>query len=205
MKLHCRARLKFRILKSGRKCNSFFRFDKAAVWEKPSGSGVLAPAPVRYLLYLPVKFLYMIKMLVADASHTREVAALLAGLFEEVEHTLSFEEIAEIFAEIDADDHHSTLLAVNGDEEVVGLITLVESLSLSAGGRYGVVNELFVVPAYRSEGVGKMLLDFAKEIGEQRGWTRIELTTPGDEFDKTLRFYEREGFWKIGPRYKFTY
>ncbi|MBL7795196.1 MAG: GNAT family N-acetyltransferase [Saprospiraceae bacterium] len=147
----------------------------------------------------------MIKLLVADESHTAEVAALLANLFEEVEHSLEFEEIAEIFAEMDADDHHSTLLALDDDDAVVGVITVVESLSLSAGGRYGVINELFVVPEYRSEGVGKMLLDFAKEIGEQRGWARIEVTTPGDEFDKTLRFYEREAFWKIGPRYKFTW
>lgn len=145
----------------------------------------------------------MIKLIVADESHTDVVAALLAGLFEEVEHSLEFEELRDIFAEMDADDHHSTLLALNDEDDVVGVITLVESLSLSAGGRYGVINELFVVPDYRSEGVGKMLLDFAKEVGEQRGWKRLELTTPGDEFDKTLRFYEREGFWKIGPRYKF--
>lgn len=147
----------------------------------------------------------MITLLVANESHTGIVAALLAGLFEEVEHTLGFDEIAGIFAEMEADDHHSTLLALNEDGDAVGVITMVESLSLSAGGRYGVINELYVVPDYRSEGVGKMLLDFAKELGGQRGWTRLELTTPGDEFDKTLRFYEREGFWKIGPRYKFNF
>lgn len=145
----------------------------------------------------------MIHLIVADDSYTEEVAQLLARLFEEVEHTLSFEEIAGIFAELDADDHHSTLLAFNDAGEVVGLITLVESLSLSAGGRYGVINELYVVPEYRSEGVGKMLIDLAKSIGDERGWARLEVTTPGDEFVKTRRFYEREGFWMIGPRYKF--
>ena len=147
----------------------------------------------------------MISLIVANESHTNIVAALLAGLFEDVEHTLQFEDIAAIFAEMDASDHHSTFLALNEDEDAVGVITLVESLSLSAGGRYGVINELYVVPDYRSEGVGKMLLDFTKEIGAQRGWTRIEVTTPGDSFGKTLHFYEREGFFKIGPRYKFSY
>ena len=146
----------------------------------------------------------MISMLIADASHTSVVALLLSQLFEEVEHDMDFEEIAEMFAELDADDHHSTLLAQNEAEEIVGLITLVESLSLSAKGRYGVISELYVVPEYRSEGVGKMLLDFAKMISKERGWTRIEVTTPGDSFDRTLQFYEREGFWRIGPRYKFT-
>ena len=146
----------------------------------------------------------MINLLIANASHTAVVAALLSRLFEEVEHDLDFEEIAEIFADLDADDHHSTLLAQNEAGETVGLITLVESLSLSAGGRYGVINELYVTPEYRSEGVGRMLLDFAKMISEERAWTRIEVTTPGDSFDRTLQFYEREGFWRIGPRYKFT-
>lgn len=144
-------------------------------------------------------------MIVADESHTNIVAALLAGLFEDVEHSLEFEDIAAIFADMDASDHHSTFLALNEDEDAVGVITVVESMSLSAGGKYGVINELYVVPDYRSEGVGKMLIDFAKEIGSERGWTRIEVTTPGDEFGKTLHFYEREGFFKIGPRYKFSY
>ena len=147
----------------------------------------------------------MISLLVADESHTPIVAALLAGLFEDVEHNLGFEELLELFPDIDADDHHSTLLALNEDGEAVGVITIAECLSLSAGGRYGVINELYVVPDYRSAGVGKMLMNFAKEIGEQRDWARIEVTTPGDEFDKTLRFYERERFVKIGPRYKFVY
>ncbi len=147
----------------------------------------------------------MIHLLIADESHTPVVAALLERLFEEVEHDLSFEEIADMFAELDADDHHSTLLAQNEAGDTVGLMTLVESLSLSANGRYGVINELYVEPEYRSEGVGKMLLDFAKMISAERGWARLEVTTPGDEFDRTLRFYEREGFWKIGPRYKYSF
>jgi len=89
--------------------------------------------------------------------------------------------------------------------EVVGVITLVETISLYAGGHIGVLNELYVVPEYRSEGVGKILLDAAKELGEERGWVRLEVTTPGDEYARTLRFYEREGFLLIGPRYKFMF
>lgn len=145
----------------------------------------------------------MIQFRIADEQDTDIVAALLAALFEEVGHTPSAEEIAAIFADMDADDKHSTLLALDDDEDVVGVLTLTESLALYAGGHIGVINELYVVPEYRSEGVGKMLLDEAKELAENRGWRRLEVTTPGDDYPKTLRFYEREGFFKIGPRYKF--
>lgn len=145
----------------------------------------------------------MIHLVVADESHTAIVAEMLANLFEDVGHTLTASEIADIFIEMDEDAAHSTLLALNDDGDAVGVLTIVESLALYAGGRIGVINELYVVPPYRSEGVGKMLLDAAKELASERGWQRLEVTTPGEQYAKTLRFYEREGFMPIGPRYKF--
>ncbi len=147
----------------------------------------------------------MINLIVADESHTDAVATMLSALFEEVGHSPDYDAIASIFNHIDADDRHSTLLAMDEEEEAVGVITLVETLSLYAGGHIGVVNELYVTPEYRSEGVGKILLDAAKDLGAERGWVRLEVTTPGDEYARTLRFYEREGFMAIGPRYKFLF
>lgn len=145
----------------------------------------------------------MIHLAIADESHTAIVAEMLANLFEDVGHTLTAVEIADVFVKMDEDAMHSTLLAFNDDGDAVGVLTMVESLALYAGGRIGVINELYVVPPYRSEGVGKMLLDAAKELAEERGWQRLEVTTPGAQYEKTLRFYEREGFMPIGPRYKY--
>ena len=45
----------------------------------------------------------MINLIVADESHTLAVAHLVGALFEEVEHSPDEEQIAEIFAAIDAD------------------------------------------------------------------------------------------------------
>ena len=145
----------------------------------------------------------MIQFKIADEEDTHDVASLLAALFEEVGHSLTAEEIAELFLQFDSDDHHSTLLALDDDGDAVGVITIAESLGFYASGRIGVINELYVVPEYRSEGVGKMLLDAAKNLADERGCARLEVTTPGDEYEKTLRFYEREGFFPIGPRYKY--
>ncbi|MDO8368815.1 MAG: GNAT family N-acetyltransferase [Saprospiraceae bacterium] len=145
----------------------------------------------------------MINFRIADEADTYAVSELLAALYEEVGHTPTAAEIADSFLQIDSNDLHSTLLALDDDEEPVGILTIVESIALYAGGRIGVINELYVVPKYRSEGVGKILLDAAKELAEARGWVRLEVTTPGEDYEKTLRFYEREGFMAIGPRYKY--
>lgn len=144
----------------------------------------------------------MIEIHKADDTHAGIVGYLLELLFQEVGHTPEREEIEAIFPNIEEDDNHLTLLAWNDDGEPVGIITVAESLALYAGGWIGVINELYVIGPYRSEGVGKMLIDEVKEIAEMKGWKRLEVTTPGEDYQRTIRFYEREGFHTIGPRMK---
>lgn len=146
----------------------------------------------------------MIHFKTAETEDLPAVATMLAALFEEVGHDMGAGEIAAVFEEIEGDERHSTLLALDGDGDPIGVITLTESIAIYAGGRIGVINELYVLPEWRSEGVGAMLVGQAKSLAEDRGWQRIEVTTPGEDYEKTIRFYEREGFFKIGPRMRFV-
>jgi len=94
-----------------------------------------------------------------------------------------------VFASFDASD------------EPVGFIALYESCSLYAGGVFGTIPELYVRPEFRSLGVGQGLLKAAMHCGRSRGWKRLEVTTPPlPEFDRTLAFYEQEGFSVTGGR-----
>lgn len=92
------------------------------------------------------------------------------------------------------------LLARAGREEAA-LLTLYESYALYAEGAFGTIPELYVRPAYRSKGVGRRLVAAARELGAERGWKRLEVTTPPlPAFDRTLKFYERAGFSVTGGR-----
>ena len=82
-----------------------------------------------------------------------------------------------------------------------GFIAMYESYALYAEGAFGTLPELYVRPEYRSNGVGRRLLEQAKSFGRAQGWKRLEVTTPPlPQFDKTLAFYEREGFAVTGGR-----
>ena len=68
-------------------------------------------------------------------------------------------------------------------------------VSLYTEGAYGTIPELYVRPEWRSQSVGKKLLEAAASFAFEKGWSRIEVTIPPlPEFDRVLRFYEANGF-----------
>ncbi|WP_066342609.1 GNAT family N-acetyltransferase [Azohydromonas lata] len=93
------------------------------------------------------------------------------------------------------------LIARDGHGKAVGFIALYESHALYAEGAFGTIAELYVRPQYRSHQLGLQLVSQAKSLGASRNWTRLEVTTPPlPQFDKTLSFYERDGFSISGGR-----
>ena len=94
------------------------------------------------------------------------------------------------------DGKYSVLLAPDGvQREPLGFLALYESFALYTEGVYGTIPELYVRPAHRSKGVGAALTGEARRLGQSRGWRRIEVTTPPlPQFDRTMAFYQREGF-----------
>ena len=95
-------------------------------------------------------------------------------------------------------------LAKTEDDRVVGISTLVETFAIYAGGSYGVIDEMYVDPEFRSAGVGKMLIDAVKEFGREKNWLRVDVTAPPEEqWKRTVRFYEKQGFVFAGPKLRF--
>lgn len=94
-----------------------------------------------------------------------------------------------------------TVLLAQLDSTPVGFLALAESFALYTGGVYGTIQEFYVRPQYRSQGIGTALLAEATQIGRQRGWKRLEVTTPPlPQFHRTLSFYQRNQFTISGGR-----
>jgi GNAT superfamily N-acetyltransferase len=76
-----------------------------------------------------------------------------------------------------------------------------QSYALYTEGVYGTIPEFYVRPSHRSRGIGTALLAESKKVGQARGWRRLEVTTPPlPQFDRTLVFYQRQGFTISGGR-----
>ena len=78
---------------------------------------------------------------------------------------------------------------------IVGFGALCESHSLYAEGTFGIIQEFYVMPEYRSKEVGKGLIQEIIKFAKTNKWKRLELCTPPiPEFDRTVEFYQSNGF-----------
>jgi GNAT superfamily N-acetyltransferase len=100
------------------------------------------------------------------------------------------------------DEKYRVLLAHDGVQpESLGFLALYESYALYTEGVYGTIPEFYVRPVHRSKGIGAALIGEARQFGQSKGWRRIEVTTPPlPQFDRTMAFYQREGFSISGGR-----
>jgi GNAT superfamily N-acetyltransferase len=131
------------------------------------------------------------------------VSRLLAELGEEGEEAGVLDRRSLVKAWESQGERHLAFVARHG-QAIVGVMTVSESFAIYANGRYGVINEMFVLPEYRSRGVGALLIEAAKALGQRRGWRRIDVTAPESRrWERTRRFYERQGFRYTGPKLKY--
>ena len=76
---------------------------------------------------------------------------------------------------------------------VVGMVSLLFTISTAEGGRAAWLEDMIVHPSHRGRGIGDRLLDHAIREAKDFGCSRITLLTDSTN-TSAMRFYERAGF-----------
>jgi GNAT superfamily N-acetyltransferase len=131
----------------------------------------------------------------------------IAHLYRELfgaSHVPSAQALEDLHEQLHADaPAHWAFVGDRGGSEPLAFATLAESFAVFAGGRYGIINELWVHEGSRSAGVGALMIDHLAHFGRQRGWKRIDVSAPQDpRWDRSLEFYLARGFQQTGRKLK---
>lgn len=150
----------------------------------------------------------MITIVKATPQLTGEVLRLVGQLLTELEDQpaeFSGIDLQKVRRDLeDVQDRYTAFLAQNSDGEWIGVVTVMEAFAIYANGNYGIIDEMYVAPSYRSKGVGKQLIDAVKQHAQNRGWLRIDVTAPPEaKWARTVRFYEAQGFVFTGPKLRY--
>jgi len=85
------------------------------------------------------------------------------------------------------------LIAFGPNHEPVGYISCHGQYLLHHAGLVGEIQELFVSPDKRGEGIGRLLVDAVKDRARHMGMVQLEVTANIKRL-ATHRFYEQQGF-----------
>lgn len=143
-----------------------------------------------------------------SAEHYDELAIMVGELLDEImqatkEPAFTFhqDETLERIKILLKEDKYWVFIALDNNNVPIGFVSLYESYALYAEGAYGTLPELYVRANYRSQNIGKELLDKAIAFAQQKHWKRLEVTTPPiPEFSRTLQFYRENSFQITGGR-----
>ena len=83
-----------------------------------------------------------------------------------------------------------------------GYLVLLLGYSLEFGGRFGLLDELFVEDSWRGSGIGTEALAFADRQCRARGWQALRLEV-GQQNQRAISLYRRSGF-QMHDRYLMT-
>ncbi len=83
--------------------------------------------------------------------------------------------------------------ATNDPGRIVGMVSILYTVSTAEGGRSAWLEDMVVSPDLRGSGIGEQLLQTAVEQARAAGCRRITLLTDAEN-DRAIRFYGRAGF-----------
>ena len=83
------------------------------------------------------------------------------------------------------------VLAARAEDQIQGVVLLVYRLSVSAGGLFASVEDLYVRPVARRQGIGRALLKAVDELCAERGISYVEVQV---EEEVAEQFYAALGY-----------
>jgi GNAT superfamily N-acetyltransferase len=96
-----------------------------------------------------------------------------------------------------------SLFVAEANGELVGVLAASWQTAMHVPGRYALIQDLWVAPAWRGRSVGSRLVEGLYERARGLGMTRIEVGLPRESYAHiraTEAFYRGSGFTHLGPR-----
>jgi para-aminobenzoate synthetase len=128
------------------------------------------------------------------------VGALLEELGGEVPPAADLEAATRVLVER---PEVGTLLVAEAGGKVVGVLAASWVYAVHVPGHYGVIQDLWVRPDFRSRAVGRELVESYAALAAERGAARLEVGLPKESFERieaTERFYLGNEFASLGIR-----
>lgn len=150
---------------------------------------------VRRYHHLTMQRLSITRVQAADQD---AVVALLVAQMREHRFPSKSERLSQIVSRVLSDERYGFFLVARMDDGVIGVAYVATILSVEHGGPVGWLEELYVTPEHREQGVGSALLGGLMEQAREMGLAAIDLEVDAGH-RRAESLYTRFGFSNL-PR-----
>ncbi len=123
--------------------------------------------------------------------------AMVQALARQHDVEVSEEALGAAFEHALANPARVRFAVAQRDDRLVGTAALHEAYSTWRAAPYGAIEDFYVVPEERGQGVGTELLALLVDEARRRGYCRLQLQVQEDN-DRAWQFYEARGFHFTG-------
>jgi ribosomal protein S18 acetylase RimI-like enzyme len=102
-----------------------------------------------------------------------------------------------------ANGEATVFIAYDTDEKPVGFVLNYHTFSSVSLGKVIVLNDLFVAPSHRKQGIANSLIDCSIELAKSNGSIRVDLATAHDNLSAQA-LYEKIGFVKDSEYFSYS-
>ena len=136
---------------------------------------------------MPAKFLPL------TAGKIDRVLAMMAKLYAQSSSAFEAGRARRAMERLLAEPEFGGVWTIDWEGATVGYLVLVLGYSLEFGGRFGLLDELFVTESHRGRSLGSQALAFAGSQCRARGWQALRLEV-GQKNELAISLYRRSGF-----------
>ena len=122
-----------------------------------------------------------------------ECARLLVGQLGEHGVDASADRLSRLLEAVVANEGRGFVLLARADEQVIGVAYAATILSAEHSGLVAWLEELYVAPSYRSQGIGSALLAAVLERAQKAGVVAVDLEVDASH-SRAESLYRRSGF-----------
>ncbi len=112
-------------------------------------------------------------------------------------HKIPEENFGRTFETVVASSPYARLFLLMNGSVAVGYLLTAETYSQEAGGKVIWIEEIYVSPKFRGNGIGKTAIEELKILAQKEGVKRIRLEYEPSNAD-AVRLYEKLGFADFG-------
>ena len=129
----------------------------------------------------------------ATAADRALLVELMTEFYAESQYTLDKARAEEAFSTLLADERLGRIWLIQSQSETVGYVVLTLGYSMEYGGRDAFVDDLFIRPAFRGKGLGKLTLAEVRAASAKIGVRALHLEV-GRDNARAQSLYRQAGF-----------